>query len=86
MNIDFDETVLRRNSIATKSVEIYQKLVGETFLQNSIGDVLKDLIRSSDDCEVDPSRMVIILILENLYLNYIGNYILSNFLELGILN
>lgn len=57
-SIEYDLMALRGNSVASKAIEIYQKLVGETFLSRTLADIIKELIESPDDLEVDPSKFL----------------------------
>ena len=62
----------RGNSIATKSMEAYMKLTGETYLRDTLTRFVIDIVSSkafnSIDLEVDPDR---ITITENLERNQI---------------
>ncbi|ESN99510.1 hypothetical protein HELRODRAFT_113633 [Helobdella robusta] len=48
---------LRGNSIATKAVESYMKLVGQKYLVATLRDVLQTVIESGVDCEVDNNKV-----------------------------
>lgn len=52
----------RGNSIATKSMESYMKLVGKTYLREVLSRFITDVITSKttneNDFEVDPDRLV----------------------------
>jgi hypothetical protein len=56
--LENDTLALRGNSIATKAVEAYMKLVGQKYLLNTLSDVVKTVIEPSTDCEVDPSKVL----------------------------
>jgi RAS protein activator-like 2 len=51
----------RGNSIATKSMEAYMKLIGETYLRETLTRFVNDIILSKNpnefDLEVDPDRV-----------------------------
>ncbi|XP_042241334.1 ras GTPase-activating protein raskol-like isoform X2 [Homarus americanus] len=47
---------LRGNSVATKAIEAYMKLVGEQYLHDTLGDPICELITLGEDLEVDPLR------------------------------
>ncbi|XP_059147886.1 ras GTPase-activating protein nGAP-like isoform X4 [Physella acuta] len=55
--LDDEHLTFRGNSIATKSMEAYMKLVGEKYLKDTLGDFIRQLINSPDDCEVDPTKV-----------------------------
>ena len=38
-------------------MEAYMKLVGERYLRETIGDFVRGIMESADDCEVDPQRI-----------------------------
>ncbi|KPI95494.1 putative Ras GTPase-activating protein [Papilio xuthus] len=46
----------RGNSLATKSMEAYLKLVGDQYLQETLGEAVCWAAGSSAECEVDPLR------------------------------
>lgn len=50
-------TLFRGNSPLTKSVEMYFYRVGKEYLDRSIGDILRQIIKIGKPCEVDPSRV-----------------------------
>jgi len=54
---DNDTLALRGNSIATKAVEAYMKLIGQKYLVDTLGDVIRNVLEPSVDVEVDPSRV-----------------------------
>ncbi|PAA84234.1 hypothetical protein BOX15_Mlig021884g1 [Macrostomum lignano] len=47
----------RGNSIATKSVEYYLRLVGSDYLRSVLAEPVTILLRSDECCEVDPMRV-----------------------------
>ncbi|KAJ8321310.1 hypothetical protein KUTeg_001168 [Tegillarca granosa] len=55
----------RGNTIGTKAMEAYMKLVGEKYLQDTLGDFVKTMIDSEDDCEVDPTKIANPQVLQN---------------------
>lgn len=55
----------RGNTIGTKAMEAYMKLVGEKYLQDTLGDFVKTMIDSEDDCEVDPTKVANPQVLQN---------------------
>ncbi|XP_069121646.1 ras GTPase-activating protein nGAP-like isoform X17 [Argopecten irradians] len=48
----------RGNTIGTKAMEAYMKLVGEKYLHDTLSDFVRTIIDSEDDCEVDPTKVV----------------------------
>ena len=51
--------LFRENSIGSKSIESFLKLVCRTYLHEALQNVVKDVIENSDeiDCEVDKERI-----------------------------
>lgn len=47
----------RGNSIATKAMEAYVKLVGEKYLEDTLRSTLLDILASDLDLEVDPVKV-----------------------------
>ena len=49
--------VFRGNSLGSKSVEAYMKLVASKYLNDCLADIVRNLIESGEDCEVDPAKL-----------------------------
>jgi len=52
-----DTLTFRGNSIATKAMEVYVKLVGEKYLEDTLRSTLIDILNSDLDLEVDPIKI-----------------------------
>lgn len=52
-----EHLLFRGNSVATKAIEAYMKLVGEQYLHDTLRDPIQALIKSTEDLEVDPFRI-----------------------------
>ncbi|KAJ3294415.1 Ras GTPase-activating protein 1 [Borealophlyctis nickersoniae] len=50
-------TLFRGNSMATKSLDVYMKLIGLDFLREVLQSFVKDVIKSNKDCEIDPMKL-----------------------------
>lgn len=55
--LDNEHLMFRGNSVATKAMEAYMKLVGEAYLQETLGEFVRTVLDSADDCEVDPLKL-----------------------------
>ncbi|KAL8562893.1 hypothetical protein ACOMHN_004585 [Nucella lapillus] len=55
--LDNEHLTFRGNSIATKAMEAYMKLVGKRYLRDTLGDFVKSVVKTEDDCEVDPTKV-----------------------------
>ncbi|VIO89307.1 Uncharacterized protein BM_BM7584 [Brugia malayi] len=55
--LDNEHLMFRGNSLATKAMEAYMKLVADDYLQNTLGEFVKAMQQFDKDCEVDPLKM-----------------------------
>ncbi|XP_014662214.1 PREDICTED: ras GTPase-activating protein nGAP-like [Priapulus caudatus] len=55
--LEHENLTFRGNSIATKAMEAYMKLVGEKYLQDTLSEFIKTVLDAQDDCEVDPTKV-----------------------------
>ena len=49
--------LFRGNSLLTKSLELYMRRLGKEYLEDTLGERMRDIDESDPDCEVDPNRI-----------------------------
>ncbi|KAF9320931.1 hypothetical protein BG003_004213 [Podila horticola] len=50
-------TLFRGNTLLTKALDAYMRLVGTEYLDDTLGDILRAICKSKIACEVDPSKL-----------------------------
>lgn len=55
--LDNDHLMFRGNTLATKAMEAYMKLVAADYLHSTLGDYIKHVLDSGENCEVDPLKL-----------------------------
>jgi len=53
-----ENLTFRGNSLATKSIDTYMKLIGRNYLQESLGGFIASVYESEFDAEVDPQKLL----------------------------
>lgn len=48
---------VRGNTLLTKALDAYMRLVGTEYLDDTLGDILRSICKNKVACEVDPSRL-----------------------------
>eukprot|EP01132_Coremiostelium_polycephalum_P005419 gene5419-6758_t len=54
---DNPDIIFRGNSLATKSFDLYMKLIGISYLSQTIGPLIKKIYSSKKSCEIDPTKL-----------------------------
>ena len=54
---DDANVLFRGNSILTKAVDSFMKLVGMDYLEFVLGDILREIVNGEMSCEIDPTRL-----------------------------
>jgi hypothetical protein len=55
--LDNEHLMFRGNSLATKSMEAYMKLVASEYLKCTLNEFIKTILEKNIDCEVDPTKL-----------------------------
>ncbi|KAF9096390.1 hypothetical protein BGX23_011464 [Mortierella sp. AD031] len=50
-------TLFRGNTLLTKALDAYMRLVGTEYLDDTLGDILRNICKNKVACEVDPCRL-----------------------------
>ncbi|KAG0057627.1 hypothetical protein BGZ83_007000 [Gryganskiella cystojenkinii] len=50
-------TLFRGNTLLTKALDAYMRLVGTEYLDDTLGDILRNICKNKISCEVDPSKL-----------------------------
>ncbi|KYR01829.1 hypothetical protein DLAC_01846 [Tieghemostelium lacteum] len=56
-NTDTANTIFRRNSVATKMLATYTKLIGTPYLKSTLLPVIKTLLNNTNSMEIDPGKI-----------------------------
>ncbi|KAF2095673.1 Rho GTPase activation protein, partial [Rhizodiscina lignyota] len=49
--------LFRANTLCTKSLDLHMRRLGREYLDNTLGDKMKEITDKDPDCEVDPNRV-----------------------------
>ncbi|MCJ1351658.1 MAG: hypothetical protein MMC33_001642 [Icmadophila ericetorum] len=63
--------LFRGNSLLTKALDFHMRRLGKEYLEDTLGERLRDIDESDPDCEVDPNRVQHTEILERNWANLI---------------
>lgn len=55
--IEDQHLTFRGNSLATKATEAYLKLLGDGYLHETLAGLVREVLSSDEDCEVDPAKV-----------------------------
>uniref|UniRef100_A0A7E4WAN9 Ras-GAP domain-containing protein n=1 Tax=Panagrellus redivivus TaxID=6233 RepID=A0A7E4WAN9_PANRE len=55
--LDNEHLMFRGNSLATKAMEAYMKLVAAEYLKHTLEGYIKEVVECQADCEVDPQKL-----------------------------
>jgi len=50
--------LFRGNTLLTKSLDLHMKRLGKDYLEETLGDKLREIAEKDPDCEVDPNKIV----------------------------
>ena len=49
--------LFRGNSLVTKALDAHMRRLGKEYLEETLGDFLRDVVLQQPDCEIDPARL-----------------------------
>lgn len=52
-----ESTLFRGNTLLSKSIELYMRIIGADWLESSIGDVIRRICQERIEVEIDPSKI-----------------------------
>jgi hypothetical protein len=55
-NTEDQNIIFRGNSITTKTIDQYMKMIGHSYLEDTLGHIINQIYLSKDSCEVDPTK------------------------------
>lgn len=55
--LDNDHLMFRGNTLATKAMESFMKLIAVDYLDSTLSDFIKTVLQCEDSCEVDPQKL-----------------------------
>jgi RAS protein activator-like 2 len=55
--LEDENLIFRGNTFATKAMDTYMKMVGDRYLKETLGQFVRYLYETEEECEVDPSKL-----------------------------
>ncbi|KAI9653572.1 MAG: hypothetical protein M1831_005954 [Alyxoria varia] len=50
--------LFRGNTLLSRALDLYMKRIGKTYLEQTLGPKLREVMEQEPECEIDPSRMI----------------------------